>query len=187
VSGMSTLTLSGLSGSDGSGGRTASAGQDDGGAGSAPDPPAPAPLPVADVSLFHPGGSGRDGPGDVGQAVDGDPGTAWATQRYNSAQFGNLRPGVGLLLDLGEPREVREARVQVDTPGLSLRLHAGDVAGPAILDNPPLGVTPSAPAQVAMTPVEPVTARYVVVWIDRLPDAVGGRHSAAISDISLLG
>jgi eukaryotic-like serine/threonine-protein kinase len=186
VSGMSTLTLSGLSGADGSGGRSASAGQDAGRPASPPEP-APAPLPVADVSLFHPGGSGQDRPGDVGQAVDGDPGTAWATQRYNSAQFGNLRPGVGLLLDLGQPREVREARVQVDTPGLSLRLHAGDAADPAILDNPPLGTAPSAAASVAMTPSEPVTARYVVVWIDRLPDAVGGRHSAAISDISLLG
>ena len=147
---------------------------------------APAPVPVRNVSLFHPGGSGNDSPGEVGLAVDGNPATAWTTQRYNTPEFGNLRPGVGLLLDLGEPREVREVRVRVGTPGLSLRLHAGQSPDPALLEAAPVGTAPAAPAEVVLTPDAPVTAQFWVVWIDRLPED-GRRHRAAISDVALSG
>jgi eukaryotic-like serine/threonine-protein kinase len=143
------------------------------------------PVPVADVSLFHPGGSGRDRPREVGLAVDGNPETAWTTQRYNSPEFGNLRPGVGLLYDLGEPREVRQVLLRVASPGLSLRLHAGDEPGDPLLDTPPLGAAPDAPESTVLDLAEPVTARYWVVWVDRLPPS--GRHQAALADTVFLG
>lgn len=156
---------------------------------SAQEAPAPAPLaPVAvqNVSLFHPGGSDNDSPDDVDLAVDGDPTTAWTTQRYNSPEFGNLRPGVGLLLDLGQPREVREVRVQVGSPGLSLRVHAGTAPDPALLDTPAVGAAPSAAAEVVVRPSDPVTAQFWVVWIDRLPPE-GSRHRAAVAEVALAG
>jgi hypothetical protein len=148
-------------------------------------PEATAPVPVQAVSLFHPEGSGNDGPGEVGLAVDGDPATAWTTQRYNTPEFGNLRPGVGLLLDLGTPQQVREVRVKVGTPGLSLRVHAATAPDPSLLDTPPVGASASAPAEVVVTPPEPVTAQFWVVWIDRLPQE--GEHRAAVSEVVLTG
>ena len=34
-------------------------------------------------------------------ATDGRPSTSWETERYHSATFGNLKDGVGLVVDAG--------------------------------------------------------------------------------------
>ena len=34
----------------------------------------------------------------AGRATDGDPGTSWTSDTYNSAAFGGLKDGVGLRL-----------------------------------------------------------------------------------------
>ncbi|HVM28997.1 MAG TPA: serine/threonine-protein kinase [Mycobacteriales bacterium] len=143
------------------------------------------PLPVSAVALFHPGGSGRDRPDEVGLAADGDRGTAWTTQRYASPEFGNLRPGVGLMFDLGEVREVREVHLALDSPGLDLRVHAGDEPGDGLLDTPALGAVAGAQAQTVVPLAEPRAARYWVVWVERLP--ASGRHQAAVADTAFLG
>ena len=54
--------------------------------------------------MFDPEGDGEpENDSDVPLAFDGDPSTAWSTLEYRgSPDFGNLKDGVGLLLDLGD-------------------------------------------------------------------------------------
>ena len=72
----------------------------------------------------------------MGLLVDGDPATAWTTERYSSAAFGNLKDGVGVLLDLGRPVPIAEVRLLGLGPGQSLQLR---VAEDGATDQPPDG------------------------------------------------
>lgn len=150
-----------------------------------PSAAAAGPLPVASASLFHPGGSADDHADEVPLAVDGNPATAWRTQTYASADFGRLRPGVGLMLDLGQVRTVREVRVQLATPGLTFSVRAGTAPGDGLLSAPLLGRVTAAPAAATVPAATPVPARYVVLWIERLPD--NGPFQAGVQDVTVIG
>ena len=82
--------------------------------------PTPAPTPVQEVrahtmtpasaSAFRPHATGDD-PENAHLAIDGRRGTAWRTDWYTTAQFGNLYSGTGLLVDMGRPVTVTGIRV----------------------------------------------------------------------------
>ncbi len=69
------------------------------------------------------GTDGGENPEDAPLAVDGDPQTAWQTSSYEQ-QFGpgGLKTGVGLVIDLGEPRQV--SGVDVSFVGAPTGRHA---------------------------------------------------------------
>ena len=94
-----------------------------------PRDPARALKPLSAVS-FDPYG---DGLGENSQlahlAIDGNPATAWHTQWYASASFGDLKPGTGLLLDMGRTVTISTVRVLLGTtPGADFQLRAGATA-----------------------------------------------------------
>ncbi len=136
---------------------------------------------VGSIALFHPGGSGDDHPEQVPLAVDGNPATAWYTQHYASASFGNLRPGVGLLLDLQRATSVQAVGLRLATPGVDLRVYASD-SPDTLLAGRPVAAAASAPATLDLTVNRPVTARYLLVWFTRLAPSDGG-YRAGVSDI----
>ena len=70
-------------------------------------------------------------PGDGGErteavplAIDGDPTTAWETERYDTPDFGNIKKGVGLYLDAGRPIVARGIRLVTPKDGWSVRFYA---------------------------------------------------------------
>jgi putative peptidoglycan lipid II flippase len=124
------------------------------------------------VTSFDPvGGSGfRD---------DGN-GT-WATQTYRTAQFGALKDGVGLLIDLGEPRPVTSVTLEQATPGLSVQMLAAD--------EPPSGSVEGWTATDEVTTGDGETTlsggdgaahRYWMVWVSELA-ASGDGFAATVS------
>ena len=89
-----------------------------------------APVAVASVSSFDPEGSdGTENEGQAGLAHDGDPGTAWATDRYRGAQYGRLKSGVGLIVRLAAPASLRRLEVRSPTRGWSASVYVGDQPG----------------------------------------------------------
>jgi len=138
--------------------------------------PAAGPLDIAAASAFDP--VGKDGENDnyVPDAYDSDPTTYWRTEFYASASLGNLKPGVGLLIDLGKAQPVD--RVVLDVPaGETLALYA---AAPAV-STPPTGLdgltpaTPPTPAagsgETTLRPTAATSARFWVLWLTQLPAA----------------
>jgi serine/threonine-protein kinase len=128
------------------------------------------PVKVAGVALFHPGGSGDDHPGDVRLAADGNAATVWTTQHYATPTFGNLRPGVGVVFDLGKPVAVGQIRLSLTAPGSSVEIRAGSDRG-ALLGAPAAASSAAAPAAWQVTPKAGVTGRYWLVWFAKLPSA----------------
>jgi hypothetical protein len=76
------------------------------------------------VASYDPQGDGEEHSERVQDATDRDPATYWTTERYNSFS----KPGVGLVLDAGERRELSQLAVTSDTPGFTAEIRAGDEA-----------------------------------------------------------
>lgn len=139
-------------------------------------------APGVRVTAFDPPpGDGHEDDAAVGNAVDGDPATAWSTEMYATESFGGLKRGVGLLVDLGAPTSVARVELGV-SPGVDLELHAGDAAPTDIAALPTVASVANAPAVTSLTPARPVVARYLVVWLTRLPRD-GGSFRGSISEM----
>ena len=150
----------------------------------APAAPAGDPVTITSGEVFDPQGDGDpDHPEDVPLAFDGDPATSWETYEYRgSPAFGNLKDGVGLLLDLGSAQELASVTLAGSTPGASVEIRTAD-APAADID----GFDVAADGTVDGSELrfdEPVTARYVLVWITGLVPSENG-FSAGISEVTV--
>jgi len=130
---------------------------------------------VATTSVDPAGGSGLQ------RGSDGH----YSTQHYSSAGFGGLKPGVGLLLDLGSPQRVIRVSVGVDSPGIGLQLYGLDAPATAPA-GPPGADVPSASGTAVLVTQAAAPHRYWLVWIPRLSDD-GAGFRASIADPVLTG
>jgi eukaryotic-like serine/threonine-protein kinase len=128
------------------------------------------------VGDYDPSGAPDTHAGTASAATDGNTATSWYTQIYATRGFGNLKPGIGLVVDAGSPVQLRTLVLHTPTPGFTARIRAGDSR------NGPFADDSSAQRVGATTTFEldGATARYYVVWITRLPP--GGK--AEISEVS---
>jgi putative peptidoglycan lipid II flippase len=126
-------------------------------------------------------------------AYDGNATTRWRTVRYRgSPRLGNIKRGVGLLLDLGQPLPVREVALSLSGSGTNVqfRVPKGD---PSQISKPPMSSDgrwrsvakqSKADATATLTPVQPVTTRYVLVYLTSLPkegrDYQGGIYEVEV-------
>lgn len=107
---------------------------DQGALSSGPEPATdPIPVAVEDVAAFdpaevdgHDGGDGVENDEQLPNLLDGDPDTTWRTERYDDTDFGNLKPGVGVVLDLGASHRLASATVETASPGISYELRVAD-------------------------------------------------------------
>lgn len=92
------------------------------------DPADPAPattpqaVPVAEVVTLDPAGDGEH-EGERANVIDGDPRSAWRTERYNQAELAPTKPGLGLALVLEEGQPLSELVVTTLRPGWSGRVY----------------------------------------------------------------
>src|SRR5919106_728650 len=105
-------------GGSGDGGRNGGRTSDGGGAGAA--------LDIQGVVDFDPHGTGGEHGDDAHFAADGDGSTNWSTEDYNDP-LEVLKPGVGLIFDLGESVDV--GRVEISGAVGSFELRAGTETG----------------------------------------------------------
>ena len=150
-------------------------------------------ITVAAVKDFDPSGdNGNDEefPDKVGNVVDGDTVTSWTTMRYlNRPTFGGLKPGVGLVLDLGAPHEVGSVDITFVGAGptkVELRAPKGEQASMKTVDDWKVVAKNQAiaPGKGTITPDSKLTTRYVLVYLTELP-AVDGGFQGEIADITV--
>jgi hypothetical protein len=112
-------------------------------------------------------------------------GDQWTTQTYTTSRFGNLKSGVGLLLDLGQDQAVSRVSLRSDYGTLNVELRAGDDPG----GQPTALQRVGEPAEVSGTADLPAGGerhRYWLVWVTGLAPHNGG-YAAAISDLQVHG
>ena len=142
-----------------------------------PDPPQP--VQIASISDFDPSGDPpEENPDLLPLAVDGQPGTAWETQTYfDGPPLAPFKPGVGLLLDLGQETEVTDVVATLPGTGYSVELLAapeGSGAPTAAAGLDRVASETGVGGRVVLAPDSPVTTRYLVVWLTALPSVEGG-------------
>lgn len=146
--------------------------------------PAGQPIAVSSVRSFDPasdGGDGSEHPEETSFATDGDPSTAWSTEHYGDANFGELKPGVGLLFDLGSSTQVGRVVIKSPESGYSFDLASSNDEGTARSDYQTIKTVQDASTSASVT--VDGTGRYWLLWLTRLPPS----NSASISEVSFSG
>ena len=138
------------------------------------------PVKVAAVQPYAGTGGSADHPEEASLATDGDPSSAWYTQHYASAAFGQLRSGAGLLFDLGQPVSIKSLKLRLAVTGVTAQVRAADSVG-ALMTTHAVATTASAPSSWVVRPT--VTARYWLVWFTKLASNDGG-YRAGIAEAS---
>jgi hypothetical protein len=143
------------------------------------------PITPTGVDVFDPGGDGApENDPDVPLAFDGDPVTTWSTLQYRgSPAFGNLKDGVGLLIDLGSAQDVAGLTVTSPRPGATVEIRTANRAS-AELDGYEVAAAGTLENSTELAFEEPVTARYVLLWITGLVAGENG-FSATISEVTV--
>ena len=130
--------------------------------------PAPAPsgpVDIAGITSFDPEGDGDERNDLAPLAVDGDEGTEWTSHTYLSENWGSLKSGTGLVVDLGEDTEVSEVEVVLGEGDMGATLYVAD--SPTLDGATELGSEDAAEGTWTVAPEEPVTGRYVILWFTR--------------------
>jgi len=144
---------------------------------SASSPPGPGILrPVGDQS-FNPYGTPPGNTEDetmAPDAIDASMATAWSTAYYfNSPYFGGLKPGAGLLIDMGKPITLSSITVIFGkSPGVSVRVEVGksNVASQSNLGTfVTVAEKTNASGTCTFTAKAEATGRYVLIWLTKLP------------------
>jgi len=149
-------------------------------------------VAIADASTFdpRPSGDGSERADLVANAIDGDAETAWQTEGYDRDDFSGLKDGVGLIVQLTAPADVRDVAIVTSLPGWRVQVRVADRLAPKLTDWVPVS---------AIVPVEggakiPVDLKagpttYVLLWISRLAVDVDDpdKSRARIADIEVYG
>jgi len=143
-------------------------------------------LTPASVAAFGPAGlADGDDPQGAALATGGDPAQPWTSQWYATAQFGALKNGTGLLLDMGRTVTVSSVRVSLVNSGADIDLRAGSRPDLAFL--PRVAGASNAGGTVRLRPGTPVHARYVLIWFTKLPPDNVGTYRASVYRITVQG
>jgi len=175
-----------------------------------PEPASPGAAPtwtVAEVRALDTTGTlGEDVLTAATAAVDADVQTAWLAGPFATEDLtvlgGDGTPGggadgdaevpaggVGLLLDLGEPRQVRGLVLRLARGGADVTVRHGDEPpGP---DDDPATWGTARTVQVGVRSVQrveftPVEARWWLVWVTRATLTPGGTFTLEVADVTVL-
>lgn len=147
--------------------------------------PTSAALEIRSVDDFDPPpGDGEEHSSETDLVRDGNESTSWETENYSTSLEAQGKPGVGLIMDLGEPVEVGEIEVVTSTPGLSYELRAASDLGTTADEFEMIQAVPSAQTSERVD-VGGTEERYWLLWITELPGGGGG--SAAVSEVRFFG
>ena len=154
-----------------------------------PTPSAPAleALTPARVAAFGPAGTADgDDPQRASFATAGHAATPWYSDWYTTSDFGHLKNGTGLLLDMGHTVTISSVRLSLGGhPGASLQLRAG--TSPVMADLHTVAATAAAGGTVELTLATPAHARYLLIWFTKLPPDNAGTYQAAVYAIHVTG
>jgi serine/threonine protein kinase len=151
--------------------------------------------PPTTVTLKPVSATASDVPGQAAQAIDGNPDTFWYSQYYlNYPNFGRLKAGIGMVLDMGKQVKVSQVQVKFGpTPGANVQIMMSNSPQP-----PPTAVPPSLPVAAKATDVggtytfklkHPSAGRDVVIWFSKLPPkpGTGNQYQAEIYNVIIRG
>ncbi|GIG57977.1 hypothetical protein Lfu02_23490 [Longispora fulva] len=155
--------------------------------------PSPLALTAGQVRIVAPSGDRDDELTGAEKVLDGSLTTGWQTQQYwDHPEFGKIKPGMGLLINLGSSSNVVNVEVQFDRPGATVELKSGteDPGNTSQGDTKILSsyTTVEGPVDnVGTRKVFNVGAKvqYLLIWITKLPAVSEGRYQVGIQEVTV--
>lgn len=144
---------------------------------------------VDDFDPAKDGGNDEENPNQVARAWDGNPKTAWTTLVYRgSPKLGMLKPGVGLVVDLGEATRVSSVTVTLVHGATDVGLYVPKTSGhqppmSTIADWRRVAGVSGAKGATTLKPASPISTRFLLVYLTRLPEVSEGRYQGGIAEI----
>ncbi len=155
----------------------------------------PQEVPVVGVVDFDPeadGGNAEENTDALGRITDDDPSSGWPTLRYhNRPDLGGLKPGIGVVLDLGEPRAVSTVQVLFEDAGTTVELRvpaeAGATSAPmgSQSDWEAVATQEDAPAETTFTLEQPRETQFLLLYLTSLPQVETARYRTQINDVTV--
>ena len=114
-------------------------------------------------------------------------------QYFGSPKLGNLKRGVGLVLDLGAPQPVRSVQLSLSGAGTAVEFRVPQ-SDPAQTTTPPMSsdkswrtvtAEPNAVETATLAAEQGVTTRYVLVYLTSLPKE-GNGYRGGIYEVEVL-
>lgn len=124
-------------------------------------------IPIKSITSFDPEGDNNEHDELARRAIDNDPQTVWQTHVYGSGTFGRTKEGAGLILTLDSPQPVRSVKVSIEGASSDMTVYVTDQT--RLRGAKELGKISGSGEQTASA-AQPVTGRYVIVWITRLSE-----------------
>ena len=151
----------------------------------AAEPAGPQPLAILSADGFDPDGDGKENGQSAPKVFDGDPNTAWMSEGYKTPNLGGLKPGVGVIVDLGPNVTPKHVDLTLGAPA-SLEIY---VAADRSLTNA-TKVAEATDAKGAfgfdLPPDQTAGKQYLIVWFTNLSQ-VDGFYRAVLGEVSVLG
>jgi cytoskeletal protein RodZ len=145
------------------------------------------PLTIALAEAFGPDGlADGDNPQSAAFTITRHSALPWRSQWYATADFGLLKHGTGLLLDMGRRVTISGVRIYLGPyRGATLQLRVGNTATIG-------GLTAAARASdvggtVGLRLREPARARYLLIWFTLLPPNGAGQFQASVYRVVVYG
>jgi hypothetical protein len=152
------------------------------------------PLTPVSATVYNPlGSSGDDDPADASKAIDGNASTFWHTSYYLGHQFGNLKKGTGLIIDMGRTVRLSQLTVQFGTSCCThVQIEVGNsntTSAAALSTFTQVQSSSAAQGSTTFNVTKQATGRYVLIWITDLPplDGSTGRYETMIYNITARG
>jgi serine/threonine-protein kinase len=142
------------------------------------------PVAVASVRSFDPqGDNGVENEELTPNAIDGDPSTAWRSERYTDPVALAGKDGVGLVLALDGTRSLDALEVTTAEAGWSARVYVADAGDRPTLEDwgEPVSSVAEVDASTVRFALDGARGREVLLWFTRLP-ATG---AVEVSDVTV--
>jgi len=158
--------------------------------------PTAGPYELVGARAFDPQGDppNDENNGQAKLAIDGNPKTRWTTVRYiGNPKLGGLKDGVGLIVDLGKPVEVNQVGLLLSGTGTNLEIRVPK-DNPAKVTKPSMksanrwrtvGKQAKAGSSATVRLEDPVTTRFVLVYLTSVPK-VGGGYQGGIYEVEVV-
>ncbi|WP_020134146.1 protein kinase family protein [Streptomyces sp. 351MFTsu5.1] len=128
-------------------------------------------LSIEDAQEFVAQGDAQH-PGDVKLTYDNSMTTGWRTSSYTDGPKIVIKPGVGIVYDLGSSQEVSAATLSLRYGGnyTAASLYAADSLTPSSLDAmTKIGSVKTDDTTATIKVGKPVKSRYLLVWLTAMP------------------
>ena len=148
--------------------------------------PAQRSLDVTSVTAFGPEGMSDGDHADIASRAIVGGAQPWYSSWYLSPEFGNLKAGTGLLLDMGKPVMVSSVQLNLGgQAGAAVQVRVGDTA--TLSDLSTVAAAADVGGTVRLPTATHAIGKYVLIWFTALPPIGEGKYRVSVYSTTVDG